>query len=99
MEKIELGFTRITEEVIRGIDKIYIVACGSASYVGMTSQYMLSKMLHVPVTVELASEFRYSDPVVDANTFVIVISQSGETLDTLFACARQSGAAGASFLL
>ena len=83
--KIELGFTRITEEVIRGIDKIYIVACGSASYVGMTSQYMLSKMLHVPVTVELASEFRYSDPVVDANTFVIVISQSGETLDTLFA--------------
>ncbi len=83
--KIELGLTRITEEVIRGIDKIYIVACGSASYVGMTSQYMLSKMLHVPVTVELASEFRYSDPVVDANTLVIVISQSGETLDTLFA--------------
>ena len=59
---------------MRSINKIYIVACGSASYVGMTSQYMLSKMLNVPVSVELASEFRYSDPVVDENTLVIVIS-------------------------
>ena len=82
---IDLGLTHLTPDVIRAIDKIYIVACGSASYVGMTSQYMLTQMLHVPVTVELASEFRYSDPVVDGNTLVIVISQSGETLDTLFA--------------
>lgn len=95
--EIDLGLVHITEEVIRAIDKIYIVACGSASYVGMTSQYMLSKMLHVPVTVELASEFRYSDPVVDEKTLTIVISQSGETLDTLFAL-REAKRRGAHIL-
>ena len=95
--EIDLGLVHITEEVIRAIDKINIVACGSASYVGMTSQYMLSKMLHVPVTVELASEFRYSDPVVDEKTLTIVISQSGETLDTLFAL-REAKRRGAHIL-
>lgn len=97
--EIDLGLVHITEEVIRAIDKINIVACGSASYVGMTSQYMLSKMLYVPVTVELASEFRYSDPVVDEKTLTIVISQSGETLDTLLHCGKRSGAARTSFPL
>ena len=95
--EIDLGLVHITEEVIRAIDKINIVACGSASYVGMTSQYMLSKMLYVPVTVELASEFRYSDPVVDEKTLTIVISQSGETLDTLFAL-REAKRRGAHIL-
>ena len=95
--RIDLGLAHITEDVIRSINKIYIVACGSASYVGMTSQYMLSKMLNVPVSVELASEFRYSDPVVDENTLVIVISQSGETLDTLFAL-REAKRRGAHIL-
>lgn len=56
-------------------------------------------MLHVPVTVELASEFRYSDPVVDEKTLTIVISQSGETLDTLLHCGKRSGAARTSFPL
>ncbi len=83
--RIELGLSHITEDVIRSINRIYIVACGSASYVGMTCQYMLARMLRVPVSVELASEFRYNDPVVDGNTLTIVISQSGETLDTLYA--------------
>ncbi len=72
-------------EYIRDLQKIYIVACGSSYHVGMVGKYQLEKLTRKPVEVALASEFRYMDPIVNENTLVIVISQSGETLDTMAA--------------
>ena len=69
----------------KSLDKIYIIACGSAYHVGMVAKYHMEKQLRIPVEVDLASEFRYRSPLVTKNTLVIVISQSGETLDTLCA--------------
>lgn len=82
---INLSLKSISDEDIRGIDKIYIVACGSAYHVGCVAKPILSKLCRLPVFVELASEFKYSDPMVDKKTLTIVISQSGETLDTYHA--------------
>ena len=81
-------------EYIRGLHKIFIVACGSSYHVGMVGKYNLERLLRRSVDVMLASEFRYADPLVDENTLVIVISQSGETLDTMAALreARKLGA-------
>lgn len=75
----------MTEEDIRNISRIQIVACGSAYHVGITSKYTIEKIARIPVDVDLASEFRYRDPVLDPNTLVIIISQSGETADSLAA--------------
>lgn len=75
----------MTEEEIRKISRIQIVACGSAYHVGITSKYMMEKIARIPVDVDLASEFRYRDPVMDPDTLVIIISQSGETADSLAA--------------
>ena len=81
-------------EYIRNISRIFIVACGSSYHVGMVSKYNWQRLLRRPVEVELASEFRYSDPLVDENTLVVFISQSGETLDTMAALreAKRRGA-------
>ena len=78
----ELG---MTDEEIRAIRKIFIVACGSAYHTGVTSKYIFEKLARIPVEVDLASEFRYRDPVIDGQDVVIAISQSGETADTLAA--------------
>lgn len=78
----ELG---MTDEEIRKIQKIMIVACGSASHVGYTSKYILEGLARIPVEVDMASEFRYRNPILNENTLVVVISQSGETADTLAA--------------
>ena len=75
----------LTEEEIKKLDQIYIVACGSAWHVGMAAQYVLEDMADIPVRVELASEFRYRKMPLNQNSLVIVISQSGETADTLAA--------------
>ncbi|MDO4344009.1 MAG: glutamine--fructose-6-phosphate transaminase (isomerizing) [Eubacteriales bacterium] len=75
----------MTEEEIRDISRIYIVACGSAYHVGMSGKYVLEGMTRIPVEVDLASEFRYRDPILDQNAMVIIISQSGETADSLAA--------------
>ncbi|MDD7114282.1 MAG: glutamine--fructose-6-phosphate transaminase (isomerizing) [Lachnospiraceae bacterium] len=75
----------MTEEEIRKISRIQIVACGSAYHVGITSKYTIEKIARIPVDVDLASEFRYRDPVLDPDTLVIIISQSGETADSLAA--------------
>ena len=85
---------KMEAEYIRSIEKIFIVACGSSYHVGMVGKYNLERLLRKPVEVMLASEFRYADPLVDAHTLVIVISQSGETLDTMAALreARRLGA-------
>ena len=75
----------LTDDYIREIRKIYIVACGSSYHVGMVGKYNLERILRIPVEVSLASEFRYREPIVDERTLVLVISQSGETLDTMAA--------------
>lgn len=88
---------KLTQEKIRGFNKIYIVACGSSYHVGMLGKYNLERLLRLPVEPVLASEFRYSDPLVTENSLVIVISQSGETLDTM-AALREARARGAHIL-
>lgn len=86
----ELG---MSEEDIRSIRKIMIVACGSAYHTGMTSKYVFEGLARIPVEVDLASEFRYRNPILDEGTLLIVVSQSGETADTLAAlrAAKEKG--------
>ncbi len=81
--KIVLDDISLTTEDIKKINKIYIVACGSAYHVGVVGKYVIEKMCRIPVEVQVASEFRYCDPIVTKDDLVIVISQSGETADTL----------------
>ena len=83
--KIDLSSVEITEDEIKSFEQIYIVACGSAWHVGMAAQYVLEDMADIPVRVELASEFRYRKVTINQKALVIVISQSGETADTLAA--------------
>ena len=92
---IDLSQTGLTEEQIRAIDQIDIAACGSAWHVGMAAQYVIEDLAGIPVRVELASEFRYRNIPMSPNTLVIVISQSGETADSLAALrvAKERGAA------
>ncbi len=82
---IDLSAVGLTKEDIQSINQIYIVACGSAWHVGMVAQYVIEDLAKIPVRVELASEFRYRKPLLDKNGLVILISQSGETADTLAA--------------
>ena len=83
--KIDLSNVGLTDEILKDISQIYVVACGSAYHAGVVGQYVIESLAKVPVRVELASEFRYRDPILDPNGLVIVISQSGETADTLAA--------------
>ena len=87
----------LTDEEIRDLQKLYIVACGSSYHVGMVGKYHLERLLRKPVEVALASEFRYMEPIVDEHTLVVVISQSGETLDTM-AALREAKRLGAKVL-
>ena len=75
----------LSQDFLRSMKRIYIVACGSSYHVGMVGKYHLERLTRIPVEVALGSEFRYMDPIVDKHTLVIVISQSGETLDTMAA--------------
>ena len=81
--RIELDEQRLSDQELREIDKVFIVACGTAYHSGMLAKYAIEHWTRLPVEVELASEFRYRDPVLDRSTLVIAISQSGETADTL----------------
>ena len=83
--RIDLTEVGLTEEEIRDISQIYIIACGSAYHVGMAAQYVIEDMARIPVRVELASEFRYRNPILDSHALAVVISQSGETADSLAA--------------
>ncbi|MCD7844644.1 MAG: glutamine--fructose-6-phosphate transaminase (isomerizing) [Oscillospiraceae bacterium] len=83
--KIDLSSVGLTDEDIKNISQIHIVACGSAYHVGVVAQYVFEDLAKIPVRVELASEFRYRKPLLDKNGLVIVISQSGETADSLAA--------------
>lgn len=81
--KIDLSDVGLSEEDIKKITQIYIVACGSAYHTGVVTQYVMEDLARVPVRVELASEFRYRNPILQPTDLVIVVSQSGETADTL----------------
>ena len=95
--KIDLTDIGLAEEDIRRTSQIYIVACGSAYHVGMVAQYVIEDLVKIPVRVELASEFRYRKPILDPNGLVIIISQSGETADSL-AALRESKKQGVKTL-
>ncbi len=92
--RLVLDELRISEEQLKAVDRITIVACGTAAYAGMTAKYAIEHWTRIPVEVALAHEFRYCDPIVDERTLVVSISQSGETMDTLMAVkhARDLGA-------
>lgn len=92
--RIELEELDMDEEELRSLSNIIILGCGSAYHVGMNVKYVLETLTRIPVTVELASEFRYRDPIVAPGTLVIVISQSGETADSL-AALREAQSRGA----
>ncbi len=95
--KIVIEELNMSAEEIRDIDKIMIVACGSAHHTGVTSKYVFEGLARIPVEVDLASEFRYRKPILNERTLVVVISQSGETADTL-AALRESKKQGARVL-
>ncbi len=91
---LQLDDMRLTPDELRAIEKVVIIACGTAFHAGMVAKYAIEHWTRIPCEVELSSEFRYRDPIVDARTLVIAISQSGETMDTLMALrhGRQQGA-------
>ena len=96
-KKIDLSAVGLTEEEIKKISQIYIVACGSAYHVGVAAQYVMEDLAKIPVRVELASEFRYRKPLIAKDSLAIVVSQSGETADSL-AALREAKNLGAKTL-
>lgn len=92
--KLTLDELRIEESLLKSIDKIIVIACGTAAYAGHVARYAIEHWCRIPTEVELAHEFRYRDPIVNEKTLVVALSQSGETMDTLMAVrhARQQGA-------
>ena len=92
--KVVLDDISLTAEQLRDVSRVFIVACGTSYHVGVVAKYAFEKLLKIPLEVDVASEFRYRDPILDEHTLVIIISQSGETADTLAALrmAKKSGA-------
>ena len=95
--KIVIDELNMSEEDIQNIRKIYIIACGSAYHAGVTGKYVIEQIARIPVEVDLASEFRYRNPIVEKDSLVIIISQSGETADSL-AALREAQKLGAKVL-
>lgn len=93
-DEVKLDDIQLGKEELNHIDRIYIVACGTAYYAGLVGKYLIEKICRIPVVSDVASEFRYKDPILDERTLLIVVSQSGETADTLEALriAKRSGA-------
>ena len=93
-DDIKLDDIKLTKEDLKNIDKIFIVACGTAYHAGMVGKYVIEKLARIPVEVDIASEFRYRNPIINERTLMIVVSQSGETADTLAALreAKKHGA-------
>jgi glucosamine--fructose-6-phosphate aminotransferase (isomerizing) len=94
LQTAHLGGVNMSDTELRQIERIIITACGTSFHAGVIGEYMLEEMARIPVEVEYASEFRYRNPIVTPNTLAIVISQSGETMDTLWAMreAKMKGA-------
>ncbi len=80
---VELDELRITDDELRRVDKVFVVACGSSYHAGMVAKYAIERLARLPTEIDIASEFRYRDPVLDDRTLVVGVSQSGETIDTL----------------
>ena len=95
--QILLDELRMSKQEIQSLKKITVIACGTAYHAGLVAKYAIEKWAKIPVDVEIASEFRYRDPIIDSTTLVIAISQSGETMDTLMAV-RHAKASGARVL-
>ena len=93
-DRIKLDDIDLTPEYLKNIEKIFIIACGTAYHAGMVGKYLIEKLARIPVETDLASEFRYRDPIIGDKDLAIIISQSGETIDTLFALreAKKKGA-------
>jgi glucosamine--fructose-6-phosphate aminotransferase (isomerizing) len=91
--RLELGELELTRTQLRAIDKVFVVACGTSYHAAMMAKYAIERWTRLPVEIDIASEFRYRDPVLDHRSLVIAISQSGETIDTL-AAARYAKAQG-----
>lgn len=91
---VQLDTIKLGKEELANINRIYIVACGTAYYAGLVGKYLIERVVRIPVNSEVASEFRYKDPLIDEHTLMIVVSQSGETADTLAAMrlAKEKGA-------
>ena len=81
--RIVLDEQRLSEDELREVQKVFVVACGSAYHSGLLAKYAIEHWVRIPVEIEVASEFRYRDPVLDSRTLVVAVSQSGETADTL----------------
>ena len=92
--RLTLDELRIDPELLKTVSKIIVLACGTSAYAGQVAKYAIEHWCRIPVEVELSHEFRYRDPIVDANTLIVAISQSGETMDTLMAVryAKEQGA-------
>ncbi|GMA36267.1 hypothetical protein GCM10025876_24710 [Demequina litorisediminis] len=92
--RLKLDEGMVDEYILKSIDKIIIIACGTASYAGQVARYAIEHWTRIPVEVELSHEFRYRDPIVSVKTLVVAVSQSGETMDTIMAVrhAQQQGA-------
>ena len=92
--KLSLDELHIDESILRSVDKIIVIACGTAAYAGLVARYAIEHWCRIPTEVELAHEFRYRDPIVNEKTLVVALSQSGETMDTLMAVnhAKEQGA-------
>lgn len=95
--QVVLDELKWTKEYVENFNKIYIVACGTAYHAGLVGKYYIEKLARIPVEIDIASEFRYRDPIIDEHTLTIVISQSGETSDTL-AALKESKRLGAKTL-
>ncbi len=95
---LALDEVHITNDEFRSIDKVFIVACGSSYHAGLMAKYAIEHWARVPVEIDISSEFRYRDPVLDARTLVIGVSQSGETVDT-FQAVREAHRLGAKVLV
>lgn len=95
--EVDFASFSLTREELQGIDRFYVVACGSAAHAGMVGKQVIQQLARMPVEVELASEFRYQEPLISERTFVLVVSQSGETADSL-AALKYAKAQGAKTL-
>ena len=97
---IDFSEIEFSKEEMAEFDKLYIVACGTAYHSGLVGEYLIEEMVNIPVEVEVASEFRYKEPILDKNTLVVVVSQSGETADTLAALrlAKEKGSKVLAFV-
>ncbi len=93
-KSVHLDGIKLGKEELENINKVYIVACGTAYYAGLVGKHLIERLVKIPVNAEVASEFRYNEPLIDEHTLMIVVSQSGETADTLAALklAKEKGA-------